>query len=29
MEEHKIVKTIPPNDTAQVKNLVKWILATQ
>ncbi len=29
MEEHKIVKTIPPNDAAQIKNLVKWILATQ
>ena len=28
-EEHKIVKTIPPNDAAQMKNLVKWILATQ
>lgn len=28
-EEHKIAKTIPPNDTAQLKNLVKWILATQ
>lgn len=28
-EDHKIAKTIPPNDTAQLKNLVKWILATQ
>jgi cytochrome c len=28
-EEHKIAKTIPPNDTAQLKNLIKWILATQ
>jgi cytochrome c len=28
-EEHKIAKTIPPNDTAQLRNLVKWILATQ
>ena len=26
-EEHKIVKTSPPKDTAQVKNLVQWILA--
>jgi cytochrome c len=26
-EEHKIVKTSPPKDMAQVKNLVEWILA--
>jgi cytochrome c len=26
-EEHKIVKTSPPKDTAQIKNLVQWILA--
>ena len=26
-EEHKIVKTSPPNDTAQIRNLVQWILA--
>jgi cytochrome c len=26
-EEHKIVKTNPPKDMAQVKNLVQWILA--
>lgn len=26
-EEHKIVKTSPPKDMAQVKNLVQWILA--
>ena len=26
-EEHKIVKTSPPKDNAQVKNLVQWILA--
>lgn len=26
-EEHKIVKTSPAKDTAQVKNLVQWILA--
>ena len=25
-EEHKIVKTSPPKDTAQIKNLVQWIL---
>ena len=25
-EEHKIVKTDPPNDMAQIKNLVDWIL---
>jgi cytochrome c len=26
-EEHKIVKTSPPKDKAQIKNLVQWILA--
>ena len=26
-EEHKIVKTSPPKDMAQIKNLVLWILA--
>jgi cytochrome c len=26
-EEHKIVKTLPPKDMEQVKNLVQWILA--
>lgn len=26
-EEHKIVKTSPPNDKAQVTNLVKYILS--
>ncbi|HTZ00363.1 MAG TPA: c-type cytochrome [Rhodocyclaceae bacterium] len=26
-EEHKIVKTSPPKDEAQIKNLVQWILA--
>ena len=26
-EEHKIVKTSPPHDMAQTKNLVQWILA--
>jgi cytochrome c len=26
-EEHKIVKTSPPKDAGQVKNLVDWILA--
>lgn len=26
-EEHKIVKTSPPKDMAQIKNLVQWILA--
>jgi cytochrome c len=29
MEDHKVAKTIPPNDAAQLKNLVKWVLATQ
>lgn len=26
-EEHKIVKTSPPKDAAQIKNLIQWILA--
>jgi len=26
-EEHKIVKTSPPKDMAQIKNLVEWILS--
>lgn len=26
-EEHKIVKTAPPKDMPQIKNLVQWILA--
>lgn len=26
-EEHKVVKTSPPRDMAQVTNLVQWILA--
>lgn len=26
-EDHKIVKTDPPNDMAQIKNLVDWVLA--
>ena len=26
-EDHKIVKTDPPNDMAQIKNLIDWILA--
>ena len=26
-EEHKIVKTSPPKDMAQIKNLVGWILS--
>jgi cytochrome c len=26
-EEHKIVKTSPPNDMAQIKNLVQWVLS--
>jgi cytochrome c len=26
-EEHKIVKTSPPKDMAQIKNLVNWILS--
>jgi cytochrome c len=26
-EEHKIVRTSPPKDTEQIRNLVQWILA--
>jgi cytochrome c len=26
-EEHKIVKTSPPKDTEQIRNLVQWVLA--
>jgi cytochrome c len=26
-EDHKIVKTDPPKDMAQIKNLVEWILS--
>jgi cytochrome c len=26
-EDHKIIKTDPANDTAQIKNLVDWILS--
>jgi cytochrome c len=26
-EDHKIVKTDPPNDMAQIKNLIDWVLA--
>lgn len=26
-EEHKVVKTSPPKDMEQIKNLVQWILA--
>ena len=26
-EEHKVIKTSPPKDMAQIKNLVQWILA--
>jgi len=26
-DAHKIIKTHPPNDMAQIKNLVQWILA--
>ena len=26
-EEHKIAKTSPPKDMAQIKNLVQWILS--
>lgn len=26
-EEHKIIKTSPPKDMAQVRNLVRWVLA--
>jgi cytochrome c len=25
-EEHKVIKTSPPKDMAQIKNLVQWIL---
>jgi cytochrome c len=28
-EKHKIIKTDPENDTAQIKNLVAWILSLQ
>ncbi|MCL2658412.1 MAG: c-type cytochrome [Betaproteobacteria bacterium] len=28
-EAHKIIKTDPPNDKAQIKNLVEWILSRQ
>lgn len=28
-EDHKVVKTIPPNDEKQIRNLVQWVLATQ
>lgn len=27
MVHHKIIQTDPPNDTAQIKNLVDWILS--
>lgn len=26
-EEHKVIKTDPPKDIAQIRNLVQWILA--
>lgn len=26
-EKHKIIKTSPPHDTAQIKNLIDWILS--
>jgi len=26
-EEHKVIKTSPPKDMAQIKNLVQWILS--
>ncbi len=26
-EEHKIIKTSPPKDMAQIKNLIQWILS--
>lgn len=26
-EEHKIIKTTPPKDMEQIKNLVQWVLA--
>ncbi|MFN6960942.1 MAG: c-type cytochrome [Rhodocyclaceae bacterium] len=28
-ENHKIVKTMPPNDLAQIKNLAQYILSTK
>ncbi|MDR2155233.1 MAG: c-type cytochrome [Burkholderiaceae bacterium] len=28
-EKHKIIQTDPSNDTAQVKNLVDWLLSLQ
>lgn len=28
-ENHKIAKTMPPNDTAQLKNLVEYVLSIQ
>jgi cytochrome c len=28
-EHHKIVKTDPENDSAQIKNLIEWILSLQ
>jgi cytochrome c len=28
-EKHKVIKTIPPNDAAQVRNLVQYILSVQ
>lgn len=28
-EKHKVIKTIPPNDAAQIKNLVQYILSVQ
>jgi cytochrome c len=28
-ERHKVIKTIPPNDAAQVQNLVQYILSVQ
>lgn len=28
-EKHKIIKTDPPNDKAQIKNLVDWILSLE
>jgi cytochrome c len=28
-ENHKVAKTIPPNDGAQLKNLAQYILSTQ
>lgn len=26
-EEHKVIKTSPPKDLAQIRNLIQWILA--